>query len=364
MKSVIVTGGPIPGQLDSVKYITNRFKGGLSLKTALYLKSKGFDVTFICWEFLDLEIPSDLKTLRIKNVHDYYEKVLSIKADAYILSAAVANLVPKNPYETKFPSHLYKPGDVFNIEFEIAPRVIDAIKQKYPYSSLIAYKLYDGTPEELLKAAFKTLYDSRANLVFANSPRDCKNKKTAVTADGSIIPCDFQEHLDLICKQLACTYFKTQQIYKKGVPFDIQKLFEKFEPLLENDQAYGCLAVRFENGMFCSGRGKSKLKKEISFVSEVDYLRNIVFSDQKATLNAPLLFKIFKENPSLEILWHQHDLKQQGNPLSYIFPGTNLELIESNPSVNNSAFEIIQPFHGTIRGFTSRAEFEQKIEKI
>ena len=36
MKKVVISAGPIPAQLDPVKFITNKFKGGLALKTAEY----------------------------------------------------------------------------------------------------------------------------------------------------------------------------------------------------------------------------------------------------------------------------------------------------------------------------------------
>lgn len=36
-KRVLVTCGPIPARLDSVKYLTNMFKGGLAFRTANWL---------------------------------------------------------------------------------------------------------------------------------------------------------------------------------------------------------------------------------------------------------------------------------------------------------------------------------------
>ena len=361
MKKIVVTGGPIPGKLDSVKFITNRFKGGLSLKTAAYLAAEGFDVTFVCWEHLDLTIPPEIKCVRVTDVYDYVDRVLDISADGYILSAAVANLVPKNPYEKKFPSHLYSPGDIIDIPFEIAPRLVDKIKEKYPRSTLIAYKLFDGTEEELLKAAFKTLYDSKANLVFANNPQTCKSTKRAVTADGSVIPCNFEEHLLLIKKLLRSNYFRTQQTYPEPIPNSILSLFNKFEPLLSNGQAYGCLAVRANGGMFCSSRGKSKLTQKISFVRNVDFKNKVVFSDYKATLNAPLLFKLLQENPDINILLHEHSSENNYDPLAYTFPGTDLELkgyLTDNS--NNCSLKVIQPFHGSIKGFRSSSELPWK----
>ena len=46
-KKVLISVGPIPARLDSVKFITNRFKGGLAFKTAYHLLNKGYDTTII-----------------------------------------------------------------------------------------------------------------------------------------------------------------------------------------------------------------------------------------------------------------------------------------------------------------------------
>lgn len=60
MKKILITVGPIPARLDSVKFITNRFKGGLALKTAEWLKGKGHQVTIVHWKnnIVDTWIPT------------------------------------------------------------------------------------------------------------------------------------------------------------------------------------------------------------------------------------------------------------------------------------------------------------------
>ena len=50
MKKVVISCGPIPARLDSVKFITNRFKGGLAFKTANYLIERNYDVTIVTWK--------------------------------------------------------------------------------------------------------------------------------------------------------------------------------------------------------------------------------------------------------------------------------------------------------------------------
>jgi phosphopantothenoylcysteine synthetase/decarboxylase len=207
MKKILISVGPIPARVDSVKFITNVFKGGLALKTAEYLSQKGNDVTIVAWEHTKLE--TSLPIIAIKDVMDYYHTILASEFDAYILAGAVANLMPSNPYQGKFPSHNYQVGEKFQIEFEIAPRVIDEIKKKYPRSTLIGYKLFDGDDESLIKAAKVTLHESKANLVFANHPKWAKEKKIVLTQDGSIFQCSFDEHCDLMHRLIQETFYKT-----------------------------------------------------------------------------------------------------------------------------------------------------------
>ena len=105
----------------------------------------------------------------------------ALEFDAFIMAAAVANLMPSSPYEDKFPSHLYKVGDKFPIEFEIAPRAIDIVKEVNPRCCLIGYKLFDAkTDEELIEIARHTLHDSKANIIFANTPEEAKTRKIAL----------------------------------------------------------------------------------------------------------------------------------------------------------------------------------------
>ena len=125
---ILFTIGPIPAKLDSVKLITNKFKGGLSLLVVSKLH-KYFDIEVVKWEGLSVNLPSNVKITNVSDVLNYRDVVLSTTADAYVLSAAVANLMPINPWATKFPSHNYKSGDRFNITFTLTPRVIDLIKK-------------------------------------------------------------------------------------------------------------------------------------------------------------------------------------------------------------------------------------------
>lgn len=190
-KRVLVTCGPIPARVDSVKYLTNMFKGGLAFKTAVWLSgNKDFEVSVLCWKYTKVpdNMPQEIRVDTVNDVFEYYDWITANARnfDAFIMAAAVANLTPVHPYEGKFPSHNYKPGDEFDIRFMIAPRAIDAIKPLNPRCCLIGYKLFDEPDnEKLIDIARHTLADARANLIFANRPSEAKSRKIAVTADGS-----------------------------------------------------------------------------------------------------------------------------------------------------------------------------------
>lgn len=203
-RKVVISAGPIPARLDPVKFITNKFKGGLALKTAQYLASQpDFDVTLVMWSGADKSrVPEGLKELAVvDDVFEYYDWFVANARSyhAFVMAAAVANLTPVKPYDQKFPSHLYKPGEEFDIRFMIAPRAIDAVKQLNPQACLIGYKLYDEPDDDkLAEIARHTLDDARANVIFANHPATAKEKKIAVTPDGSAVPMDFTQHLEFM----------------------------------------------------------------------------------------------------------------------------------------------------------------------
>lgn len=362
-KSVVISCGPIPARLDSVKYITNRFKGGLAFKTAEYLANQGFDLTIVTWTHTaNAGLPGNLndnpnvkEIVRVKDVFDYYNwfEANAKNYDAFIMAAAVANLTPVKPYEGKFPSHNYQPGDEFDIKFMIAPRAIDIVKKINPRACLIGYKLFDtDSDQELIEIARHTLTDSKANIIFANTPHTAKYKKLAVMPDNSVTQCDFAEHLELIKRAIEQEYYKTvvePMTAEENYDPDIQEalatvlIFEQTFKPNDGGRKYGTVAVPVANhpGMFATtGRGH---KGYPVLVRRVDFENKQVFANDKATLNAPALAAMLDRN---HIIIHRHfdDVEQddstedfltpQGNivaRLQHMFPGT----VEESKAVQN-----------------------------
>lgn len=368
MKKVLISVGPIPAKLDSVKFITNRFKGGLALKTANRLADKGNDVTIIAWRFSDYDLQTTLPVICVDDVIDYYKKVLEFEADAYILAAAVANLMPSNPYEGKFPSHNYEVGEKFNVEFEIAPRVIDEIKKQHPRAALIGYKLYDGTDEQLIAAAKTTLFESKANVVFANHPKWAKEKKIVLTQDGAVFECSFEEHCQLIHKLVNEEFYSTDErsaCIPEVYSADEQFVIDNYPTFEKDGRVYGTFAVKktFKSNdtMFLTTtRGKKGGKDAVSLVIDVNHHTKKIIASQKATLNAPLLAAMLKMNPTFTILLHGHELIGKQVHDEYEFAGSAGDLMFAVPAKPGEP--ILLTNHGYVVGFENLDQFKEFIK--
>ena len=375
-RNVVVSAGPIPARVDSVKFITNRFKGGLALKTAHELARLGHNVTVVAWQYTD--IPDDLmerpdrtgirNVVRVMDVFEYYDWFVAnaMNYDAFVMAAAVANLTPVKPCEGKFPSHLYKPGDEFDIRFMIAPRAIDAIKPINPRACLIGYKLFDAkTDQELVDIARHTLADAKANVIFANTPATAKSKKLAVMPDNSVIPCDFDQHVRLIEQAITANYYHTEikpldESQEKNP--DIREALATVQMFEHTFNGFGTVAVpvRGEPDMFATtARGHSGRPV---IVYRVDDGNQTVYASGKATLNAPALNAMLNRRKDRNgyVVVHRHDddpnfdLGERYHQASgYQFPGTLTELMcvlgAPDPACPNEPDTIQVPHHGYLK---------------
>ena len=313
------------------------------------LADLGHEVTVLHWKHNKLS--TVLPAVEVDDVVNYHSYIENIAAyDGYVMAAAVANLKPVQPWEGKFPSHNYKAGEAFPIDFEITPRVINLVKSRQPRAALVGYKLFDGTEEELLKAARHVLYESKSNIVFANTPSTASNLKLAVLPDGSVQRLSFEEHVYLIDKLLRAAWFRTEPMSGKYdcTPED-QEIIDKYPKTEVGGKVFGTFAIRKtpKGGFLTTSRGK-ELFTPVS-VERVDLQRRIVFASDKATLNAPLLGQIFQHNEGVNYIIHGHSYLPRASTLDYEFPGT---LEEAKLGVHLCSFNIRH--HGFVTVFETR----------
>jgi len=322
MKKIVISCGPIPAKLDSVKIITNQFKGGLAFKTAEFLQESfpSDKVTIVKWS--GTKIPFDFTgdIVDINDVFDYYrwfENNAKLH-DVFILAGAVANLTPSNPFEGKFPSHNYKVGQKFNIEFEIAPRSIDIIKKLNPRSTLIGYKLFDAkTDEELINIGKGLLHESKANIVFANTPKGAKDEKFALTQDGGVAKLSFDQHLDMIAQIINAEFFKSVTDDRE-IPDYLTNYVDMVNIFERTFEQYGTVAFKTDKGIITTSRGHIG---EPVIVYDVDFDKKIIYSNKKATLNSPTLFNMLKDS-EFDYVIHRHAFDPELPTIPFEFPGT------------------------------------------
>jgi hypothetical protein len=395
MKKILITGGPVHDYLDAVKIITNRFKGGRIQELARDLTARGDTEVHYLGSKLVTDGHNQLEELGVRvwthdGYHNYRQIVRELSAgkDAVILGAAVANLIPLSPWKGKFPSHQYKIGDIINIPFTIAPRVIDEIKRK-PYDDspsnpnchLFGFKLLKGVKhEELVEAAYEIVLSSGATAVFANDA-DNLNQKYAVTKERAVIPLGQGELADFILQCMNDQYYHTVvktsgtehldlhqgsdqfRKYQEAIA-KAKKLMERFKnkfPVRQGGYVFGTVAVRHGSYSWfvTTTRGKKELE-DFGLVLGVNHddRKNwtstyTVLADKKVTLNAPLLDQIFQIYPDVEAIVHYHELDSGLPLLRWAPPGTERDsvrvLMRSHPSDYGRGFEI--EHHGVYRLF-------------
>ena len=364
MKKILITGGPVHAKIDAVKFVTNRFRGGRMADLATKMaKQSEVEVTYMCpkgsWWATPCE---DVKLARHDGFHDYRQKVKEIAGhyDAVILGAAVANLIPvqyfkeshvdcylgdvtlkpdnsvKMPMLGKFPSHNFKPGDRIFMEWQIAPRIVDEAKSCMGHGAhLFAFKLLRGVPhDELIAAAYDIVLESKATCVFANDADDL-DQVYAVMKDRSVHHMWRDDMSQFINTLIRDEYYKTvvgvQSAPTLSVCQKIDKLVEQYRERfteVESGYVFGTVAVRMGSGpaFVTTRRGKKELDGRV-FVQSVNHgSRTIITSGDKATLNAPLLYRIFEENPNVDAIVHFHEQDFELEILPYAPPGTKRDV--------------------------------------
>jgi len=117
----------------------------------------------------------------------------------------------------------------------------------------------------------------------------------------------------------------------------LNKYRKKIEKNIYNNKyIFGSVAVKTNDGRFITTiRGKENLN-EYTIVDHVNHENNIVsVSGKKATLNAPLLDKLFKNKKVKAIVHINHEYDDKFDYYEYAFPGTKRDKERNNETSFN-----------------------------
>jgi len=170
-KRILVTAGPTPGRIDSVRLLTNRFRGRLGIKIADEAYMRGADVTLVLGPS-GIQQPAYLDTILIGDFHEYHSKVMDVlkqnSIDIGIFSASVADFVPKEVVDGKIPSQ----SALQPIELTQTSKVIEEVRQKFPDLRMVTFKYEEKISRKELEEIAQSRVEQGYQLVVANRGED------------------------------------------------------------------------------------------------------------------------------------------------------------------------------------------------
>jgi len=351
MKKVLITAGPVYGKLDDNKLVSNRVRGLWACRFARYLGERGHHVTLL--------VPRTMTRVMVQQHtgsdpcagsilithHDGFENYrdkcceLAPEMNAAVMAAAVVNWIPAKPFKGKMPTDGFQAGDIIDIPFVLAERVIDGMKTRNPELTLIGCKMLSGTTEtQLLDTAYeKVLIAARCNVVLANDMRVGLKRKWLVYPDGSRFLYD--SNFDMMYADLLAAitdiHYRTEwertayPVAESGTLFDdiVQANWEGFVRRSSgSDRVFGSVYV--PTGDIALGIASPREKGALFSAKDAVVIESIedrvvkVTGPNKATLNAPLLVRVAQKYPKARAVLHQHSQLPDVPTVEYAPPGT------------------------------------------
>jgi phosphopantothenoylcysteine synthetase/decarboxylase len=189
-KRILITAGSTWIPIDTVRVITNIFKGKIGLTIAESAAKMEARVTLLLGPSLDIsnsKFSENLQIVRFKYFDDLdsliTKNLTEQEFDTVIHSAAVSDFRLAKPYDGKIKSNVEK------LILELVPtkKIIDGIRKLAPKAFLVKFKLEVGiTPEKLMKVAMDSLMQSKADLIVANiyDPKFTDHEAYIIDVDG------------------------------------------------------------------------------------------------------------------------------------------------------------------------------------
>jgi phosphopantothenoylcysteine synthetase/decarboxylase len=178
-RKILVTAGPTWVSIDSVRVITNIFKGTLGLIIAEEAAKRGAKVTLLLGpaSISPSQEYSKFRIIRFKFFDDLYElmrkEITSRKYDVVVHSAAVSDYVPTKIFDGKIKSGKR------DLVIRLIPtaKIVDQIKKWDPKVFLVKFKVEGNvSKEDLIQIAYNSMRSSNANLIVANDIKDIGEK--------------------------------------------------------------------------------------------------------------------------------------------------------------------------------------------
>lgn len=196
-----------------------------------------------------------------------------------------------------------------------------------------------------INAKYKELLNNKWQFLIL----EVNNQKLVLTKEKSLF--EIVEENKFLEEAEKDIYYKTIIEKERKIDSKDFKIYEdyvnKYSPLMikniyDDKYIFGSVAIKTKNGFITTIRGKENFNDYV-LVHEVDHEKHIIkVGEKKATLNAPLLSKLFENEKVKAIVHINHYFDEKLPYYEYAFPGTVKDSFRSN----NTSFNI--KYHGVI----------------
>lgn len=199
-KTICVTAGPTYEQIDPVRFIGNNSSGKMGFAIAESLAAKGASVKLIAGPTHLNTNSCNIERIDVKSAEQMYNATVKEfeKADAAILSAAVADYTPKNVFSQK----VKKADNVLNIELQPTKDILAQLgKMKTDKQTLVGFALETNDEENNAK---QKLSKKNLDFIVLNSLNDKNacfgfdtNKVTIIDSNGNMTKTDLKSKSEI-----------------------------------------------------------------------------------------------------------------------------------------------------------------------
>ncbi len=338
--------------------------------------------------------------------HHLYTTCEEWKPDIVICAVAVSNFTPAWIIEGRSDHSSLPPvqhlgavegkidtrhTDRLVIEMVKTPNIINGVRERIGRDAvLVGFKLTShGDIDRMVEHAQHVLTEARCDFVVANDLKLGLERKFFVTPTGMIegTASDVVSIAKRIlhCKQLGFYQTTTRvdvEPFRERIRVALsllssaqetwpqaKALWEQLKPFMPK---HGCFALRlFGKGFYTTTRGKKTVAPTekypstealpLTVVWEVDHDQRTLItgrgrhSEEKATLNAPLLSRLFNLHPKVSVIVHLHRIAKSAYRLADYTPSGTLveaELAAKSKGVSKMVAVVLNiEGHGAVIGF-------------
>lgn len=199
--NILITAGPTREKIDPVRFISNYSSGKMGYSIAQAALEAGHSVTLISGP-VTLTAPAEATLIKVTSAAEMAQAVheSAPRADVIIMTAAVADYRPANPFESKMKK---LPGKLV-LELERTEDILGTLgKNKSPSQRLIGFA---AETDDLEKNALGKLERKNLDWIAANLVADGfgtqTNKITLYSRDGRKVAIPAGEKLEVAREML------------------------------------------------------------------------------------------------------------------------------------------------------------------